>query len=54
METVVLGGIGAAALGYMVYLVWRAINGKDVCNCGSNSCHESAESCRCKSGNLPK
>ncbi|WP_169716671.1 hypothetical protein [Sporomusa acidovorans] len=49
METVVLGGIVAAALGYIVYLIWRGINGKDVCNCGSNgSCQVSAGSCHCK------
>jgi hypothetical protein len=51
METVSLFGIGLAALGYVLYLVWRSINGKAACNCGG-SCQE-GENCHCKS-KIPK
>lgn len=40
MEKMILGLIGLAALGYMGYLFWRSVTGKNVCHCedGSGSC----------------
>lgn len=44
MEKLVLTGIGIAALGYVFYVIWRSISGKNECNCSSSgSC--SAEGC---------
>lgn len=50
METVVLSGIGAVAFGYIAYLIWRGIKGKDICNCGGGgSCQGSSGNCHCGS-----
>lgn len=39
MEKLIVGAIGVAALGYICYVVWRNIAGKNACNCSnSDSC----------------
>lgn len=47
METVILTGIGAAALGYVARTVWRILNGSTACNCsgGEGSCKSGCGSC---------
>jgi len=45
METLVLTGIGIAALGYLARMVYRGVRGETTCNCGGNS------SCGSKSKN---
>lgn len=47
MDTVILTGAGAAALGYVVYVVWRGVSGKSACACDSGACRESGGSCQC-------
>jgi hypothetical protein len=46
MDAMILGGIGAAALGYVVYVAWRGVSGKAACSCGS-TCREAAGCCQC-------
>ncbi|MDT8899780.1 hypothetical protein [Anaeroselena agilis] len=46
METMVLTGVGAAALGYVVYVAWRGASGKSACACGSD-CRKAGGSCQC-------
>jgi hypothetical protein len=48
MDALILSGIGAAALGYVIYVAWRNISGKAACNCGG-SCREAAGGCHCGS-----
>ncbi|VBB07672.1 Hypothetical protein LUCI_2937 [Lucifera butyrica] len=46
METVILALLGIAAFGYVARIIWRALNGKDTCQCG-----DSCKSCNgCCSG----
>jgi len=55
METIVLIGIGAAALGYFAHTVWRGLSCKEVCNCASSgSCSKAAGGCHCPGTNLLK
>ncbi|MEN6411609.1 MAG: hypothetical protein ABFC84_02460 [Veillonellales bacterium] len=53
MQTVIVGVIVVLALGYMAYLGWCRITGKDVCQCGSGTC-PGGEICHCKSSKLPE
>lgn len=53
VDTIVLTGIGAAALGYVVYVAWRGVSGKAACACGS-ACREATGSCQCGSKSRPK
>lgn len=48
METVILIGAGAAALGYLAYVAWRGVSGKPACACGG-ACPGEGGSCRCGS-----
>lgn len=41
MESIIIGAIGVAALGYLSYLIWQSISGKGTCSCGNT--------CNCKS-----
>ncbi len=36
MESFILTGIGLAALGYIFYVIWRSVRGKNRCSCGSS------------------
>jgi hypothetical protein len=55
METMVLTGIGGAALSYAFYAAWCATRGKTGCGCGNGgSCRKAGGSCGCSSRNLPK
>ncbi len=49
MDVVILTGVGAAALGYVAYVVWRGIAGKAACACGS-ACREAGGSCQRREG----
>jgi len=53
MDAVILTGVGAAALGYVAYVVWRGVGGKAACACGS-ACREAGGSCQCSSKSRPK
>lgn len=53
MDTMVLIGLGVAALGYVLYIVWRGISGKTVCDCGG-ACRDKNGSCQCGSKDLYK
>jgi hypothetical protein len=48
MDTVVLTGIGLAALGYVIYVVWRGVRGKSECNCGSSGSCPTGGCCNSK------
>jgi hypothetical protein len=55
METLLLTGIGVAALGYVTHTVWRGLSGKEACNCAdSGSCPTASAGCRCPAPKLPK
>lgn len=57
MDTLVVFGIGAAALGYLAYVVWRGVNGKGGCGCSSGgSCKKAGKpgSCCSTLGSPPK
>ncbi|MBP2634904.1 MAG: hypothetical protein H6Q72_811 [Firmicutes bacterium] len=45
MESLLVNGIGVAAIGYAGYLVWRNVNGKNGCSCGSGGSCPSGENC---------
>lgn len=49
VDTIVLTGVGAAALGYVVYVAWRGVSGKAAC-----ACREAIGSCQCCSKSRPK
>ncbi|MBP2651404.1 MAG: hypothetical protein H6Q74_2229 [Firmicutes bacterium] len=48
METIILIGMGVAAVGYIGYLVWRGINGKNICDCGNSGACKGAAACHRK------
>jgi hypothetical protein len=48
MDSIVLSIIGAAALGYVVYVAWRGVRGKAACGCGG-TCREADGDCQCDS-----
>ncbi|MCX7781840.1 MAG: hypothetical protein N2491_13220 [Negativicutes bacterium] len=57
MEKVILITLGAAAFGYIAYLIWRNVTGKTACNCGSSgTCRDTGgkQSCCGKTNTLPK
>ena len=53
MENLIVNGIGMAAIGYAGYLVWRSVNGKHGCSCGSGDSCPSGGSC-CSAKQLPQ
>lgn len=46
METLVLAGIGFAAVAFIVYKGWQRVQGAGDCGCGSNDCGK-AKDCDC-------
>lgn len=53
MDTILIIGIGAAALGYVVYVAWRHVSGKSACACGS-VCREAGGNCQCGPKSRPR